>query len=201
MLWFLGAGGTCTHPNQVMQKPSAITHRETGGILDAYAPHEDVPLYGYTVALAGFSVAFAATIVQLRRRHARRLGIGDIALLGIGTHKLGRIVAKDFVTAPLRAPFTRRAEAEGGGEVHDEPRGGPIRETLGNLLSCPYCLGPWLAAGLGTALALRPRETRFVLSTLTAVTISDFLHQRYAKLNEGRKLTLAQRRQAEQGQP
>ncbi len=182
-------------------QPSATTEREARGILGGYAPHEHVPLYGYTVMLAGFSIAFAVAVAQLRRRHAMRAGFGDIALLGVGTHKLGRIVAKDFVTAPLRAPFTRRAEAEGGGEVHDEPRGGPIRETLGNLLSCPYCLGPWIAAGFGTALALRPKETRFVLATLAAVTISDFLHQRYATLNERRKLALAQRRHTESVEP
>ena len=184
-----------------MQEPSATTHRAGEGILDAYSPNEHVPLYGYAFMLTVFSLGFTAVVVRLGRRHAKPLGFGDIALLGVGTHKLGRIVAKDFVTAPLRAPFTRRDEPEGGGEVHDEPRGGVIRETLGNLLSCPYCLGPWLAAGFGTALALRPKETRFVLATLAAVAISDFLHQRYATLNEGRKLKLAQRRQAEQTRP
>ncbi len=35
-----------------------------------------------------------------------RIGPGDILLLGVATHKLGRLLAKDWVTSFLRAPFT-----------------------------------------------------------------------------------------------
>ena len=117
----------------------------------------------------------------------------DIALLGAGTHKLSRIITKDFVTSPLRAPFTRRSEPEGAGEVHDEPQGDGWQRSLGDLLTCPYCAGPWLATGLGALLTWRPAPTRFVLRMLTAVTISDFLHMGYAQLNESRKSTQAER--------
>ena len=102
------------------------------------------------------------------------------------------------MTAPLRAPFTTRKESEGAGEVHDEPRGGLVRKTIGNLLTCPYCLGFWISTGLNTMLMLRPAETRFVLRMLAADTLSDFLHLSYSHLNESRKRVSAERRQAEQ---
>lgn len=170
-------------------------------ILERYAPHEHVPLPGYLAALACFSIGFSTLLHRLPGRSMDRLRMSDIALLGVGTHKLSRIIAKDFVTAPIRAPFTERGEAEGGGEVHDQPRGGAARKTLGNLLSCPYCLGPWLAAGLGASLVLKPTPARFALAALSAVTISDFLHQGYARLNESRKLVQARRKQVDPGGP
>jgi hypothetical protein len=162
-----------------------------------YAPHQHAPLTGYLAAMVCFCVGFSTLLRRLPGRSVDRLRMSDIVLLGVGTHKLSRIVAKDFVTAPIRAPFTQRGEAEGGGEVHDEPRGGEAQRTLGSLLSCPYCLGPWLAAGLGTSLALKPRPTRFALAALSAVTISDFLHQGYARMNENRKLVQARRKQVQ----
>ena len=121
-----------------------------------------------------------------------------MALLGLATHKLSRIVTKDFVTAPLRAPFTRRREAEGAAEVHDEPRGSTLSKTLGYLLTCPYCLGVWISTGLNTLLMLRPVQTRFVMRMLASDTLSDFLHLSYSRLNESRRTIVAQRRHAEQ---
>jgi hypothetical protein len=118
-------------------------------------------------------------------------------LLGVGTHKLSRILTKDFVTAPLRAPFTTRRENEGAGEVLDAPRGGELQKSLGYLLTCPYCVGPWLGTGLSALLAVRPAPTRFVLRMLAAVTISDFLHLLYSRLNESRKTVVAERQHRE----
>jgi hypothetical protein len=147
--------------------------------------------------MVAYGVALALAI-SLSRRTRTRPGWADVALLGIGTHKLSRLITKDFVTAPLRAPFTRRKENEGAGEVHDEPRGGVVRRTIGNLLTCPYCLGFWIATGLNALLLLRPAETRFGLRVLASDTLSDFLHLSYSRLNESRKVLSAERQQAEQ---
>ena len=171
--------------------------KQTTQPFSEYAPSERLPLAGYMVTLLCFVAGFALVARRIGRRAGYRPKVSDVLLLGASTHKLTRIVAKDFVTAPLRAPFTRRGEPEGAGEVHDIPRGKALRQTLGNLVSCPYCLGPWTGTALAAALVLRPRETRFTLAVLTAVAISDFLHQRYATLNEARKLAQWERKQAE----
>lgn len=167
-----------------------------------YAPGQDVPLAGYAATMATYAGLLGLALVGVSRRRARwQPGPLDTALLGVATHKLSRIVTKDFVTSPLRAPFTERRDAEGAGEVHDEPRQGQMGQmgrSVGYLLTCPYCVGPWLATGLGTLLWLRPAPTRFVLRMLSAVTISDFLHLAYSTLNERRKVAQLDRRQAEQ---
>jgi hypothetical protein len=159
-----------------------------------YAPNEDVPLTGYAAAMATFAALLGAVVYGVARKARWQPGAMDVALLGMGTHKLSRIVTKDFVTAPLRAPFTERRGKEGAGEVHDEPRGEGLRSSIGYLLTCPYCAGPWLATGLGALLLARPSAGRFVLRMLAAVTISDFLHLTYSQLNESRKKVQAERR-------
>ncbi len=164
---------------------------------DGYAPDEPVPLRGYGAALLVYGVALSLALRVAGRRRPRTRW-SDVVLLGVATHKLSRIVSKDFVTAPLRAPFTQRQEAEGAAEVHDEPRGGSLRRSVGYLLTCPYCLGVWISTGLATALLVRPQQTRFFLSMLAADTVSDFLHLGYARSNEHRRRVAAERRLTEE---
>lgn len=159
-----------------------------------YAPDQDVPLAGYTVAMLTFAAGLGVALFGVARKTRWQPGGADLALLGVATHKLSRIVTKDFVTAPLRAPFTQRQGQQGAGEVRDQPRGGELQSSIGYLLTCPYCLGPWLATGLSALLAWRPVPTRFVLRMLTAVAISDFLHLAYSQLNESRRKISAERR-------
>jgi hypothetical protein len=162
-----------------------------------YAPNDDVPLAGYTAAMLTYAAGLGLVLFGVARKTRWQPSILDVAMLGVATHKLSRIVTKDFVTAPLRAPFTQRQGKEGAGEVHDEPRGGELQTSIGYLLTCPYCVGPWLATGLSALLAWRPAPTRFVLRMLTAVAISDFLHLAYSELNESRKKIVAERRSDE----
>ena len=162
-----------------------------------YAPGQDVPLTDYATLMGTFTVLLGGVLTSVAQRKRPASGWGDLLLLGVATHKLSRLLTKDAVTSPLRAPFSRRQATEGAGEVHDEPRGGVVRRGVGELLTCPYCAGPWLATGLGSALAWRPFETRFVLRLLSAVTLSDFLHMSYALLNESRKRVQAERRLGE----
>jgi hypothetical protein len=162
-----------------------------------YAPEQSVPLRGYGAALLVYGLTLSLALRVAGRRRVRTK-FSDVVLLGVATHKLSRILTKDFVTAPLRAPFTQRREAEGAAEVHDEPRGGTLRRSVGYLLTCPYCLGVWTSTGLATALLVRPNQTRFFLGMLAADTVSDFLHLGFARLNELRRRVTAERRLTEE---
>jgi len=123
----------------------------------------------------GLMGAFLAARARSGKPLPERIGLGDLVLAGIATHKLSRVIAKDRVTAPLRAPFTE-FEGEGGpGEVEESPRGSGLRRAIGELLVCPFCLGQWVATGILAGLAVVPRATRFICSIFAAVTISDFL--------------------------
>ncbi|HUR75421.1 MAG TPA: DUF1360 domain-containing protein, partial [Sporichthya sp.] len=83
-------------------------------------------------------------------------------------------------TAPLRAPFTERTGAGEGNEVNDTARGEGVRHTVGELVSCPFCLSQWVATGLVFGLVFAPGPTRLLASTLAAVAGADFLHHAYA---------------------
>jgi hypothetical protein len=110
-----------------------------------------------------------------------RMDAKDILLLGIATHKLSRLITQDWVTSPLRAPFTRYQGSTGAGEVKDKSRGTGIQRALGDLLTCPWCTGAWVAAILGYSLAFSPRLTRWVGGIFAIETISDFLHIAYER--------------------
>lgn len=158
-------------------------HREA----DAYRAGEDRPLGSYlaTMGVYGASVAALAGVGALAgRRLPDRIAPYDVALLGVATHKLSRLIAKDTVTAPLRAPFTRFGGPQGEGELHEEVRGHGLRHAVGELLTCPFCMGQWVATAFAAGLVFAPRPTRLIASTLSTVALSDALQNVYAYLQK-----------------
>jgi hypothetical protein len=147
-------------------------------IKQAYAHGEDRPMGSHltlVVAYNGLVGAFLAARSWSGKPFPKRIRVGDLLLAGVATHKVSRIIAKDRVTAPLRAPFTEFEEEGGPGEVEEKPRGSGMRRAIGELLVCPFCLAQWVATAILAGLAVVPRTTRFVCSIFAAVTISDFL--------------------------
>ena len=128
-------------------------------------------------------VALTGTAVE-QGRLPRKFRLLDLALLGMATHKLSRIVAKDRITSILRAPFVNYIRSAGAGEVEEEPRGRGIQRGIGHLVSCPYCMAPWCATVLSFGLVFAPRVTRFFAGILGSVAISDFLHRAYLAAKE-----------------
>src|ERR1700738_5036184 len=87
---------------------------------DEYRGDHSRPLAGYLVALGVYSLLIAvATLLALAtgRRLPERWRLQDLVTVTLGTHKLSRTLAKDAVTSPLRAPFTRYTGTGGPGEV------------------------------------------------------------------------------------
>ena len=152
---------------------------------DAYRDGEDRPLEGYALVMAVFAalVAGAAGLAKLSgRRLPPTMGPWDVVLLAAGTHKLSRTITKDAVTAPLRAPFTRYTGRGGPAEVMEEVRSASgLRHSLGELLTCPFCLDVWISTGFAVGWVFAPRVTRLVAGTLTALTGADFLQLAYAR--------------------
>jgi Protein of unknown function (DUF1360) len=147
----------------------------------------DEQLLAEYAVLLGFYIASVAALTRAavgQNRLARRFGLLDLALLGIATHKLSRIVAKDRITSILRAPFVNYIRSTGAGEVKEEARGRGIQRGIGQLISCPYCMAPWCATALAFGLVFAPRVTRFLAGTLASVATSDFLHRAYLAAKE-----------------
>lgn len=145
------------------------------------------PLGGYAVLSAAFGGTVGGALFALRAADKplpKGFGIGDVLLGGVATHKLSRLLAKDKITGFVRAPFTEYQGPGGPGEVEEKPRGSGLRYAVGELLTCPYCLGLWVAAGYGLGLVGAPRATRLAGYVLTALTISDSLQIAYKAAEE-----------------
>jgi hypothetical protein len=155
----------------------------------------DKPLASYAILIAVWTGAFGGALTALRRRLPRGLSLSDLLLVGTATHKLSRTITRDRVTAPVRAPFTAEAGTSPTGEVKEKARGHGLQRAIGDLITCPYCTGPWVAGALVCGLVAAPRPTRLFAGLFTAVTISDFIRQAYQATVDGtRALASADRR-------
>lgn len=143
------------------------------------------PLGGYA-ALAGLFTVVVGAILAAEEHDddPSPLNWSDLALLGIATHKLSRVVTKDLVTSPFRAPFVKFKKSAGAGEVEEEARGEGLQQAVGDLITCPFCIAPWVAVVLVFAHRQAPRATGVFCTIFCLTTASDFLNQLYAKAKE-----------------
>lgn len=150
---------------------------------EGYAPPEKrPPLLSYLGFMSVFGTLVAAALAVAKRQGRElpeRVPAGQLLLIGTASHKLSRILAKDKVTSPLRAPFTELEGKGGPAEFEERSRGSGLRKAIGELLICPFCLGLWVIAAFSVGLVFAPRVTRFVASLFAALTIADFLQIAY----------------------
>ncbi len=90
----------------------------------------------------------------------------DLALLGLATYRAGRVVAYDRVAEPFRAPVTETVPDEFDAGENVVAEGVGVRKAIGELVSCPTCVGTWVAAGLVYGLHLAPGPTRIFAAIL-----------------------------------
>jgi hypothetical protein len=155
------------------------------GLFEGYGSGEDVPLYSYAVLVGIFKLTFVLFLVVAKitgRPIPERIEPGDIVLFGVATHKLSWIVTRDAITAPLRAPFTQLEEVKSPTNVQEKPRDTGLQRSLGELLTCRFCLGMWISAFFAYGLVLFPAATRLVGAIFAILTLSDHLHQTYKAL-------------------
>jgi Protein of unknown function (DUF1360) len=148
------------------------------------AKPQDRPLLAYATLASCFGAGLGSFVAWRRTEGGlpERIEPADIVLMGVATHKLSRLVAKDRIAAFVRAPFAEpRSAGPVPGEVEDRARGGGLRGAVGQLLICPHCLSMWVGAGFTAGLVTAPRETRLIAATLATVTVSDFLQAGYRK--------------------
>jgi hypothetical protein len=161
---------------------------QPSGPFAGYAAPEQRPSFAsYAAFSALFNAGLAAGVVAAHRAGhelPERIDGRDLLVMGVATHKLSRLIAKDKVTAFVRAPFTELQGKGGPAEVEERARGEGLRRTVGELLICPYCLGLWLSGSFHLGLLTAPRTTRFVASILAGLTISDFFQIAYKAAEE-----------------
>jgi hypothetical protein len=154
-----------------------------------YTNGEERPLAGDLGAMGvylGLVSAVAAAVRASGRQLPDRIPLGDAVLLTVGTFRLARRLAKDPVTAPIRAPFTRFEGASGHAEVAEEVREhGGAKHAVGELLTCPFCLAQWVGTGFVFGYVAAPRATRLAALTMTMVAGSDVLQFAYDAIQNG----------------
>ena len=154
-----------------------------------YSQGEPRPLAGDLGAMGvylGLVSAGAAAVRASGRELPDRIPPGDAALLAVATFRLARRIAKDPVTAPLRAPFTSFQGPSGHAEIAEEVREhGGVKHAVGELLTCPFCLAQWVATALVFGYTTAPRATRLVGLTMTLVASSDVLQFVYDAIQNG----------------
>lgn len=169
-----------------MSDTAQTDNKATTDIFEGYGGDERA-LSSYATLASLFNLILAGFLLLTRctgRSLPERVEAKDIALLGVATHKVSLVVAKDAVTMPLRAPFTELKEKQSPKSVEEEPRGKGLRRSVGELITCQFCSGMWLASFFTYGLILAPRVTRLIATIFAVVTVSDHLHQTYKALTK-----------------
>lgn len=154
-------------------------------IEEAYSGDEERPLGGYLVLICVYLLAVATAALLLRRRGTKlpaSVSWSELLVGALATHRLSRLVTKDPIASPLRAPFTRYAGLSGPAELKEEVRGRGLGHALGELVTCPFCFAQWVATSLTVGRVLAPRATAIVASVFAAVGLADLLDLAYGRL-------------------
>jgi hypothetical protein len=154
-----------------------------------YTNGEPRPLAGDLGAMGiylGLVSAAAAAVRASGRDLPERIPVGDGLLLTVATFRLARRLAKDPVTAPIRAPFTQFQGPSGHAEISEEVREhGGVKHAVGELLTCPFCLAQWVGTGFVFGYVAAPKATRLAALTMTMVAGSDVLQFVYDAIQTG----------------
>src|SRR3712207_4855462 len=154
-----------------------------------YTNGEERPLAGDLGAMGvylGLVSAAAAAVRASGRALPERIPLGDATLVAVASFRLARRIAKDPVTAPVRAPFVRFEGPSGRAEVAEEVREhGGVKRAVGELVTCPFCLAQWVGTGFVLGYVTAPKATRLAALTMTMVAGSDVLQFVYDAIQNG----------------
>ena len=151
---------------------------------EEYRHGHDRPLGGYLGLLGAYGAAVGIGAAAVRRQGPlpERPSLVDLGLVALATFRTSRVLTKDSITSPLRAPFTRYEGAAGNAELHEGVRGTGARKALGELVTCPFCLSQWIGTSLTFGMRLAPRATRQVAGAMSAMAVSDLMQFVRARL-------------------
>ncbi|OOC56385.1 MULTISPECIES: DUF1360 domain-containing protein [Nocardiopsis] len=158
---------------------------------EAYRGDSDQPLFGYAATVSVYTALAGAGLLAARRSRrggaAANVGPWDLVLMALTTHKLSRLVAKDPVTSPLRAFFTRFKGVSAPSELAEEVRGQGGRRAVGELVTCPFCTAQWIATAYAFGLVFAPNATRGAGAVFSSVAVSDWLQLAYVRLQKAQE--------------
>jgi hypothetical protein len=130
------------------------------------------------VTIIGLFFTLLGLLVSRERKAVRPFDPAprDLALLGVATFRVGRIAAFSRVTEPLRAPVTETVPDEYAAGEYVVAEGTGMKKAIGELVSCPLCVGTWVATGLVYGLRVAPGPTRLVAAILGISGLAELLN-------------------------
>jgi uncharacterized protein DUF1360 len=151
-------------------------------IFAGYGGGGDRPLLPYAALASVWLSGLAGYLglARMLRKPIPSFSAGDLALLAGATFHLSRLITKDAILSFVRAPFTRFKEPGAPGETNEEPRKETeMQHAIGELLSCPFCMATWVAAGLTYGWTFFPAATRLLAGLFCVVGLADALQLAY----------------------
>lgn len=171
----------------IMRAPEPTPELSPSGIKARYEGSADRPLGSFVGLFSVYTGLVAGGAVALRRRGVRlpeRIPTADLALATVATYKVSRLVAKDPISSPFRAPFTRFEGQAGEAEVDEEVVGTGPRHAVGELVTCPFCVEVWVGTAFMFGYLASPRLARTVASAVAMVAGADVLQFGYDALQK-----------------
>jgi hypothetical protein len=125
-----------------------------------------LPLLGYAVITGTFLLGVGGLLFRLERdgRLLEEVRLADLALLGLGSQQLSRMITRDRVTTVFRAPFTTYAGTRDAapGEANEVARrSNTIQQAIGELVTCPFCMATWTTTALFGGYLVKPRRCSY----------------------------------------
>lgn len=101
-------------------------------------------VFGAAVILIGQDVVIA---------RLASLSLLQLIMVALAIFRLARMVSFDTVMCWLREPFAETIQDPTGAGMTTCPKGGGWRRIVGELLTCPICVGTWLTLGILAAIS------------------------------------------------
>lgn len=131
----------------------------------------------YLSLIGVFTSLFGLVVLRKRGRIGSfSLAPTDLALLALATCRAGRLVSFDLVAQPLRSPVTETVPDEYDAGENVVAEGSGVQKALGELVSCPTCVGTWAAAGMLYGLKIAPGPTRLFAGILAVSGLAEILN-------------------------
>ena len=128
--------------------------------------------YDYAALNAVFGALLTGLVIAARERagEADPLTTRDLAVSGVATFALAKVIAKEKIGSWVREPFV-----EHEGTQPQRIRGRRLQRAVGELLTCTRCVGAWSALGLIALRLTSPATGRVVNDVLAVSAMNDWL--------------------------
>ncbi|MCW2921321.1 MAG: hypothetical protein JWL76_1195 [Thermoleophilia bacterium] len=150
----------------------------------------------YAPVMGAFSIGAGLLTHVATRRGRTDANALELTEAALATFFIARMVAKEKIGAVVREPFVQPAPGTDPADAHadaKQPVEGGIRGSIGELILCTRCLGPWAAAAVTFGNALAPQHGR-VATRLFALAGANILAQAaQTNLAEAANRAVAQR--------